>query len=242
MTDLTLPSKTHNNPPSDIEILEDSLTLRHVSLMRAADEHGKLATKIPTQFTDQLEADFVADFIKEIAVLQKSLKAAHKDEKEPFLRQGQLVDSFFNDYIRKLDENIATAKIPLTAWLKKKADEEQVRRDAEAAVLRQNAAIIATSAAPAQVVEAAVQSAALANRAASVPVETMAAAGGKYSKAGLKKEWVGAVTNLAEVDLEKLRAYLKPEALQVALNAFVKMGGRECKGCLIEEQVKVGVR
>ena len=128
MTDISLPPKSHNNPPSDIEILEDQLALRHVSLMRDADAKNKLAAKIPEVFTAQNEADFVSDFIKEISALQKSLESARKEEKEPFLRQGQFVDKFFGDYIKGLDADIEKAKTPLTVWLKKCAAEEQARR------------------------------------------------------------------------------------------------------------------
>lgn len=245
MTDLQLAPKNHNSPPSELELLEQDLTLRHVHLMRDAEARAKLAQNIPEIFTEQNEADFTTDFIKEVTVLQKSLDSARKEEKEPFLRQGQMVDGFFGSYIKSLDESIERAKLPLTAWLKKQAAEEQKRRDAEAARLREEAAKAVQNIVTEQDMEKAVQAreeSIIANKVAAVPMQTMAAATGKYSKAGLKKEWVGTITDIGKVDLEKLRAYIKPEALQVALNAYVKMGGRDCAGCVIEETVKVGVR
>ena len=250
MADLSqiLPPKNHNNPPSELEILQENMTLRYVHLMRDAEEKAKLAEKIPAVFTAQNEADFISDYIKQIADLQKSLESARKEEKEPFLRQGQIIDGFFKGYDASLSASADKAKAPLGKWLAKCAAEEQARREQEAVKLRAEAAIITAQAviAPStenlEVAVEAQHASDLAQKVAAVPVQTMATATGKYSKAGLKKEWVGVILNPAEVELEKLRAYIKPEALQVALNAYVKMGGRECKGCLIEEQTKVGVR
>jgi hypothetical protein len=246
MTNLPdLPPKNHNSPPSELEILQENLTTRYVHLMRDADAKEKLSQKIPAQFTAQNEADFVSDYIAEIGQLQKSLEAARKEEKEPFLRQGQAVDEFFKDYKDKLEDAAGKAKIPLTNWLKKCAAEEQARRDAELKLAQEAAAAAiqhVVTADDAQKAVEARETAIVAQKVAAAPVVSMASATGKYSKAGLKKEWVGTITDITKVDLEKLRAYIKPEAIQVALNAYVKMGGRACEGCSIAEEVKVGVR
>jgi hypothetical protein len=218
--------------------------------MRDADAKNKLADKIPAEFTAQNEADFVSDYIAEIGLLQKSLESARKEEKEPFLRQGQAVDEFFKDYKVKLDSAVDKAKIPLTNWLKKCAAQEQARRDAEAAKLRAEAAVavqqmgmaaIQNLATPDDIAKAtqAQEAAIVADKVAAAPVVSMAAATGKYSSARLKEQWVGTIEDITQVDLEKLRAYIKPEAIQVALNAYVKMGGREVKGCVIQKEVKV---
>ncbi len=244
MTELpeALPPKNHNQPPSDLEILSENLSCRYVHLMRDAEAKNKLAGKIPEVFTEQNEADFVSDFIAEIGHIQKSLETARKEEKEPFLRQGQAVDEFFKSYKDGLELSAERAKIPLGVWLKKCAAEEQARRDADAARLRAETSADKQWARSSEEADAVMEAAILAHKVAAAPVTSMAAATGKYSKAGLKKEWVGTIADIKLVDLEKLRAYIKPEALQIALNAYVKMGGRACAGCVIEEQVKVGVK
>lgn len=247
MADLSdiLPPKTHNMPPSDIELLEETLSIRYVHLMRDAEDKIALADKVPEQLSEQNEASFISDYISEIVILQKSLESARKEEKDPFLRQGQTVDEFFKKYKDKLESSINKVKIPLTVWLKKCAEEEKMRREAEAAKARAEAekaikhVVTADDAAQAIATQ---EAAIIANKAAAAPIISMAVSSGKYSKSTLKKEWVGTITDLQKVDLEKLRAYIKPEALQIALNAYVKMGGRSCEGCLIEETVKVGVK
>ncbi len=242
MANLDLPAKNHNNPPSELEILQENLTLRYVHLMRDSEGKIKLSEKIPAEFTAQNEADFVSDYIAEIGHIQKSLETARKEEKEPFLRQGQAVDEFFKSYKDKLDDSAGKAKIPLTNWLKKCAAEEQARRDAKLKLAQQAAAEaikhVVTAEDAVQAVEAQ-HIAEVAQKVAAAPVVSMAAATGKYSSARLKEEWVGTIADIGAVDLERLRAYIKPEAIQVALNAYVKMGGRECKGCVIQKEVKV---
>ena len=248
MVELALPPKSHNNPPSDVELLGESLILKHVSLIRQAQDYVALADRIPEKLSEQDEANFVTDKIKEIMECQKSLKSAHKEEKEPFLRQGQYVDSFFNDEVKKLTLAIEKANLPLGKFLKEQAAIEQKRRDDEAAVLRQAAqdamanAVISPSV---DTMEQAVISKGVADfavKVASVPVQTMAVARGTYSTASLKKEWVGTITDIANIDIEKLKPYIKMEALQVALNTYVKMGGRMCTGCTIEETISTKVK
>src|SRR5882757_175947 len=88
LADRDLPPKNHNKPPSDVEFLGENLTIRHVSLIRESEKHAALLDKIPAQFTEQMEANFISDFIKDATFCLKSLEDAREEEKRPFLRQG----------------------------------------------------------------------------------------------------------------------------------------------------------
>lgn len=237
-----------NNPPSDIELLGESLILKHVSLIRQAQNYVALADRIPEKLSEQDEANFVTDKIKEMMSCVKSLESTRKEEKEPFLRQGQYVDTFFNDEKVKLENAINKANLPLGNFLKEQAAIEQKRRDDEAATLHkaaQDAMANAVMSPSVDSMEQAVISKGVADfavKVASVPVQTMAVAKGNYSTASLKKEWVGTITDIANIDIEKLKPYIKVDALQVALNTYIKMGGRECKGCTIEETITTKVK
>ena len=46
MVELALAPKNHNNPPSEIEMLDESLTIRHVTLIRQGEEHAAIAAKV----------------------------------------------------------------------------------------------------------------------------------------------------------------------------------------------------
>lgn len=54
--------------------------------------------------------------------------------------------------------------------------------------------------------------------------------------------WTGEVVSRAELDLEALRFHIPEDALNQAVRAFVKAGGRELKGASIYEDQKVQVR
>lgn len=253
MTDLTsmheLPPKNHNNPPSELELLKDRLELKHLIVIKKADEQIKfVAEKIPAVFNDDAEASFTADYIKMMRESQRILEKERKDEKEPFLRQGQFVDSFFKDINLQLEQAISRATAPLNDYLQRKANAEKLEREREAAAMKALAesAVKEATQIPqgiplheaVAVIERASDMAAVsasADKLAAVPVSTMASAAGKFSSAGLVETWVGTIKNKAELDLNALRPYIKDDALQVALNAFIKFGGRELAGAEIKK-------
>lgn len=248
--------RNHNNPPSELEMLGENLTLRYVGVIRQAEEHGALSAQFPEVFTEQLEADFTSDFIKKALACYKDLEAARKDEKEPFLRQGQYVDTFFNNLKDGLSSAIETADKPLKAYLQKQAREEQERREKDAEDMRKlqvSAFKDVQELAPGsqhteettKAVEHLVtmnQVVAIADKDAQAPIVTMAAAGGKVSKARLTEKWVGTLADRNQLDLMALRPYLTDAALQVAINQFVKMGGRTLLGAKIEKEINVKVK
>lgn len=252
MADLSeaLPPKNHNNPPAldPLEELSENLALRHISLIRQSEEYAAIGNRIPQEFKEEGEATYTSDFIKRVTESIRQLRSEHKAEKEPHLRKGQMVDRFFGDIIGALEATIGRAEYPLKNYMQKLALEEQRRRDAEALELRQAAQSAARDIAIEQTpesVERAVDiqhAAAVAEKIAAVPVQTMASVQTKTSRAGLKKQWIGEIRDIGQVDLEKLRPYFSEKHLQVALNAAVKAGLRECAGAVIKEETDVKVR
>lgn len=250
----TLPPRNHNSPPSDIEYLGENLTLRHIALLRQAEEHIEFVKQIPGEFHVQAEADFTSDFIKKVQTCFKSLEKARAEEKEPFLRQGQFVDTFFGDMKKKLQRVENKAIAPLNLWLQEKAREERALREAEAMMLRkeQEAAMreaAQSSSKPAQeaivIIDHAItmsEVAKVADIAAAAPLESMSAAQGKFSAAGLKKVWRGEIRNAADLDMQKLKPYFTLPELQKALDRFVKAGGRQCEGAVIIESMEAKVK
>jgi hypothetical protein len=240
--------KNHNNPPSDLEMLGESLTLKYVHSMRAAEAHIAMVGQMPDHFTDENEASYTTDLIKLMQNCAKHLEGLRKEEKEPFLRQGQYVDSFFGDYINKLSAAIATAKRPLEDWLLRKAQAEQAQRDADAKLLHeQQAAALARVAAEAtpenikQVIDNA-QSVRVAAALVAQPINTMASTAGRSSRAGLATKWVGTITDIESLDIVKLKPYIAVAELDKALARFVKQGGRQCEGAKIIETTESKVK
>jgi hypothetical protein len=248
--------RNHNNPPSDLQYLEDNLTLRHVALIRQAEDHIKFVANIPAEFSEQNEADFTSDFIKKVQQCQKELERNRKEEKEPFLRQGQFVDTFFMDIGKKLGAVIERANTPLKTFLMKRAQAEQARRDAEVLAMRKEqeeamraAAQVNRAAVPVQEVTAIIdhaitmtQVAKTAEAVAAAPIQSMAKSAGKVGATMLKPEWVGTIKDVEALDLHKLRPYIPAGELQKALDRFVKQGGRACEGAEIKEVMGVKTR
>lgn len=249
-----LPPKSHNNPPTELEYLKGNLEIRHLSLIQEADKHVALAKNIPQEFTEDNEANFATDYIKQVKVCQKDLESTRKLEKEPFLRQGQFIDSFFKDIGDNLEVALSRAHVPLSAYLQRKAKAEQVTREAEAKAMQaeaqkaleelQNQPQVSKETTNKAIEHLVTMQnvAAIADKAAAAPMVTFASSEGKYSKATLTKKWVGTLMNKGDLDLEKLRPYIKDEALQVAINAYVKFGGRDLAGAKIEEIIDTQVK
>jgi len=53
---------------------------------------------------------------------------------------------------------------------------------------------------------------------------------------GLRTAWAGDILDIGAIDLEKLRQYFKEDHIQLAVNAFVKDGGRELAGVKIHQK------
>lgn len=246
-----LPPAGHNKPPSDVEILGEQLTLRHVQAMRAAETHLAVVAQMPDHFTDENEATYTSDLMKLMQNLVKELERRRKEEKDPYLRQGQYVDSFFGEFSDKLQAGIKKAEALMTDWLKRKADAEQAARAADAKMIReqQEAALkVAVAAAgierPAAVNHAVelTQQVKVADAIAAAPIASMAASTGKVSRAALATKWVGEITDIDQLELIKLRPYIARAALQDALDRYVRQGGRQCEGAKITETMQAKVK
>jgi hypothetical protein len=262
MVDLSkeMPPKNHNNPPSETEWLGENLTLRHVQAIRAAEAHCDIVNNMPDHFTDESEASYTSDLIKLMGNLGKELERRRKEEKEPFLRQGQFVDSFFGEIFDKdakgnlsgkLGSAIKKASLPLQDWLDRKAriEREERERVAKDLIAQQEAVLQRAVVTPVEQRAAVIEEVADANQAvkvatsiASAPLNSMAKTTGKGSAAALKTIWVGTIKDVDQLDIAKLRAYLPLTELQKAVDRYVKQGGRQLDGCEIKEVTDVKVK
>lgn len=247
-------TKGHNNPPSELQILEEQLTVKNIHMMRVADDWIAIANQMPENFTEEMEAEYTTDLIKKMQLRAKDFERRRVEEKEPFLRQGQFVDSFFTEYKDKLQAAIDKAAGPLARWLTKKKEAEQAARDADAKLLQEMQAsatqtlIAIPEEAPeeqkAQAIQHLVdtsQASRTAQAIAATPI-SVTATGKSGSKGALKTVWVGTIQDTQQLDLHKLRPYITVKALEEALARFVKQGGRQCDGAEIKEVTDVKVK
>lgn len=243
----------HNNPPSAEEIFAERISDNHSALLEEANKLANAKAK-PCDSDDYAER--LTNYIKRINTVVKALEAVRVDEKEPVLRQGKIIDAFFKNITNKLDQSKRDAQKPLTAWMQKKAEEEQRLRREAAEQMRRDAEAKAADAARLEAenkVEQAEEAQAIAERieAHAINVEASAESVGaqmvqvksdKGGSASLRTRWIGEIYTFENLDLEKLRPYLKPEHLQMALNAFVAAGGRDLTGANIKQISEATVR
>lgn len=246
----------HNNPPSDQEIVRESLETRTEDLRARHDELLAAVDRMPSSCDDDETAGKFGDMIKLITACAKSLEAKRVDEKEPYLTLSRVVDGFFKRYT----DNLASAKIkvsrPLEVFLKRKEDERRRAAAEEAARQRAEAERVAAEAAALaaakmndlanqtmneaiRIDEQAIKSEKLAE---AKPSELARTRGDYGSLATLRTVWVGEIIDRDSLDRDSLWPYIPAEALQKAVNAFVRAGGRELRGAKIFEQSSAQVR
>lgn len=241
-----------NKPPTDEEILKTKL----------ADEEAELRKGLPTlAIPEKIISDEVAgnvtDYIKNIKLVQKKVGEKHKTNKEPFLKLGKIVDGWKNKLEEEFEKDILKVTIPLTAFLREKAEAERLRllaiaeaeRKASEELQRQaeahaNAGIADTAN---DLLDAAVdceaEAARIVNNAISAkPADLARTRSYGGSTASQKLTWTGEIENKAIIDLEKLRFHLSDDAIQVAINRYVANGGRELAGVKIYEKSSLNIR
>lgn len=136
MPDTVASMTGHNNPPDLIEGLIDTLRMTHADSINRSAELAGMAERLPASCDDDDTAARLADAIKTCSAFSKNTDAARVSAKEPHLAAGRAVDGFFKKLVDPVESVKAKASALLTAFQRKRADEERRRREAEAAEAR----------------------------------------------------------------------------------------------------------
>lgn len=209
-------TRHHNSPP-----LADRLAIDHAALVKEATEAAALVpTEIRAIETDE-EAGAYTDTAADIKALLKSMEAAFKVEKAPWLEGGRTVDAFFTGLAQPLKDAVARVVAALNARqsallaARRKAEAEEAERARKEAIAFDEPAPVV---APVVVKEAA-------------RVVSMSGA-----KAAASIKWRPRV-----VDFEKVpRHYLMVN--EKALQAAVDGGQRSIPGVEVYEEVRTSIR
>lgn len=246
----------HNNPPTDAEILRETLEEKNRDLLDRAKQLIEAAERAPATIEDDETEGRITDFIKQIMNCTKSIESVRVQEKEPYLTLGRVVDGFFKTKTNDLDKAKMKVKRTLDDRLRWKAEQERKRREEEARKLREEAERQAEEAARLEAEQKANSADESWNKAINTDshaTRVQQSAGDKLAKlaqsrgsegsmASLRTVWKGELVDRAALDLEALRQHLPQDALQQAINSFVKAGGRELKGARIFEHSESVVR
>jgi hypothetical protein len=230
---------------------EDQAQLRH-DVEKIADRANVAPRKIATE--DDL--DVVGTLVKDARALFKKTDGIRTEVKAPHLEACRTVDTYFatltdrlkriGDTFQKLGDDYQRT---IAAEAKRKAEatarearEEQMRRDQAAAKAEEEGRLkhAAQHDAKAQdAAERAEQAEAVANSSAADLTRTRTASG---TLATAKTEWAFEIVQFEAIPLDKLRSYIKRDAVEAAIRMAVEMGNRELPGVRIFEDVKASFR
>lgn len=238
------------------ETLRELLADENQDILRRREELLAGFSRAPeTVETDEV-AGKVSDFVKQVDAATKLVESRRKAAKEPALAAGRTVDGFFQPITDSLAKARDTLKGRVEIYLRKKAAEEQRRRDEEARRAEEERkraeaeALKAAAEQPTEVAETKIDEAIAAQQAAAQataateakPAELSRTRGEFGSVSSLRTVWVGEIEDKAKLDLDALRPYLATDAIEKALRAFVRAGGRELKGARIYQQDSAVIR
>ncbi len=250
-----------NNPPPDHDALAERLRWDHALLLDAADTLVRQLGALPPKITDEEQRHRASDFaVNKLAETAKRLEDLHAREKEPYLAGGRTCDRVLLTPAKLLRDGKRRVELLIGAYLEEVAERKRVAREeearkaaAEAERLLREAEAAAAEAATEEALEQAVAAeekaaeahyeADKAQQAAEAPPADLTRA---HSAAGtlssLKKEYRCDGFDRAQLDLEPLRPYLPQAALETAIKAHIRAGGRSLRGAVIREVAKATVR
>lgn len=241
----------HNNPPTELEILSQRLSDNYTDL------DNKIYVISSMDFPDHIEneedAGKITDRIKSMNAVKKDVAEAHKKEKAVFLECGRAVDAWKTARESAIASQVQKATKPLQDFLDRKAAAERARQ-LEIARKEREAAAKLEDEANAHAAEGLIDTAGdLLDAAAQRDEKAAAIEAGQFqsrakarstmgASAGQKLVWTGEIESPDAIDLEALRPYFTLDALQKAVNGYVRDGGRDLRGVRIYQKSTIQVR
>lgn len=214
----TIPTGS-NEAPDFAKQVNDRLTLDYIGLTNTLADLLEESTKLPEKVSSDADALLVGELIKRMRDLDRRVEAAREVEKEPYLRGGNAVDSWFNgmrDKIGKRNRNdrkaadgaADTLQGRINVFQEEKIAAERARRAAEAAAAEKAAREAAQKAAA----EAAAAEAArlAAERARKPEAAAMKEAVAAQQEQAAAVAQIAADDAAAHADDAKMATYAKP--------------------------------
>jgi hypothetical protein len=255
------------------EGLAERLELDYGELLTSTDDALSDAEGLPQVVESQIDVSAIAEIVKKLRDLSARAVSHRVAEKEPYLRAGEVVYAFFTKrVVDPLNAKGKELNGRIDAYKQRQLAEERARREAEAAAARQRqleaqkareeAEAAARRARSAQAIEARKAEAARAkveeNLAAIAAEETELATMASSTSmvrerfegndrsgiVGMRKQNTVYITDVAALDLELLRPYLKHEWLEQALRQWAKATNfeQQMAGAVVEQRDTTVVR
>jgi hypothetical protein len=127
------PGIGHNQPPEPVDPIEGintRLAVSHADLVARFRALELACGRVPDPIDSEEDAATATDFIAQCQAHIKKTEAAHKQEKELFLKAGRAVDAFFKRRCDTLNAALAPAVLRLKAYRDELARAEARRHEA----------------------------------------------------------------------------------------------------------------
>lgn len=241
----------HNSNAGSPEAIRHRLIAEYTALTARAEELENSFGRAPEKIEDEATNGKCADLVKLIQSCWKDGEKARKIEKEPFDEGGKAIQSFFKGTILDpLDQAKRALESRMSAYARKRAEEERQRREVEAKAAAEAAEGAIRKAAEDEGNREAATGAAEAIHAAQEAEEAVTAPtadltrsrGSLGSVASGRTFWNHEIVDPDKIDLNALRPYLNAEVVDQAVGRAVRNGVRQLEGVRIFEDVKVQVR
>jgi len=258
------PGVGDNHPPEPLDpiaALDMQLSRRHREMVVRFVDLELGCARVPNPLRTEEDAAAATDFIAQCQVHIKQAEAAHKQEKEYFLKAGRIVDGFFKRRCTKLSGVLVPIAVRLKAYRDRIAQDDaerhaEARRESEAEAQRaaaeeaqhraaaerlaeaaQSAAERRQAAEQVLLAEAAAARAAAAQLTANAKPEPTHIRGDYGSTAYVRKLWTFEVIELDAVP----REYMSLD-VEVVREAITKDGVRDIPGLRIYQSETLHVR
>lgn len=241
-----------NAPP-----IAERLALDHADLATAIAALAERANAAPKTIAGEDDLLAIGKIVKDAREVTGRAEGARVDEKEPFLTAGREVDAFFATMKDRLSRITTALQDRADAYQREKAAEER-RKQAEAArkareeedrqrEIAERAAAAGRNAAAAKAQAAAdarAEEAAKAEAEAKARAADMTRVRGGGTTVSARTVWTFQITDYEAIPLDRLRPYLKREAVEAAIGSLVKVqkNASPLAGVRIFEETKANFR
>lgn len=256
------PGRGHNRPSElDGAYLGERIQAEAAALLaRGREILAHVRDEVPEVIEDEEICGKAADLQKELLSCERALDKQRMNIKDPYLAAGRVIDGHYKKPIETLQAAAATLRKRLTAYQTLKAERERRAREAEARRAAKEAErqhreaeerarnlqtdedLEGALGAEDRAAQAEAERIAAEQAARAKSAELSRSRGDLGAVASLRESWVGEIVDRDELDLSALRHHIALDALQKALNSFVRAGGRECRGARIFKTASTVVR
>lgn len=243
-----LAPKDHNAAPvtaTEADALIERLANDNGELLQRHNALIESCARLPEKCDTEETAQKLTTFGVQLKACSDALEAKRKEEKQPYDQKASAIHSFFKTKTDVLDGAILIVKTKIKAFLdaekakKEREAEDQRRKDEEKAQAERDAAQRLLNEATAlqasgmthtaekaledahAMEQQAAQTQEAAQNTVAASVGILRGVGGGNSSAG--ERWKAEIIDVNALDLEALRLYLGLDALQTALNGFMKV-------------------